>query len=136
MYFISKMKNHYLKFLTSNKRFHSIISVIKTCVQLLYDIQIKDSKLKIKSYSDQRLNIKNKLQSRGKPGGAAVKYARSASAAHGSLVRIPGADMAPLGKPCCGRRPRYKVEEDGHGCQLRASLPQKNEEDWQQLAQG
>ena len=19
-------------------------------------------------------------------------------------------------KPCCGRRPTYKVEEDGHGC--------------------
>ena len=28
-----------------------------------------------------------------------------------------GADMAPLGKkPCCGRRPMYRVEEDGHGC--------------------
>ena len=26
------------------------------------------------------------------------------------------ADMAPLGKPCCGRRPTYKIEEDGHGC--------------------
>ena len=25
----------------------------------------------------------------------------------------PGADMALLGKPCCGRRPTYKVEEDG-----------------------
>ena len=26
-------------------------------------------------------------------------------------------DMAPLGKkPCCGRHPTYKVEEDGHGC--------------------
>ena len=73
----------------------------------------------------------------GRPGGAAVKCARSALAAWGSLVRIPGADMAPLDKPCCGRRPTYKVEEDGHGCELRASLPQQNEEDWQQmLAQG
>ena len=30
------------------------------------------------------------------------------------LVWIMGADMAPLGTPCCGRRPTYKVEEDGH----------------------
>ena len=31
-------------------------------------------------------------------------------------VQSPGVDMAPLGMPCCGRRPTYKVEEDGHGC--------------------
>ena len=74
---------------------------------------------------------------RGRPGGAAVKFARSAAAAWGSPVWILGADMALLSKPCCGRRPTYKVEEDGHGCQLRASLPQQKEEDWQQmLAQG
>ena len=60
---------------------------------------------------------------RGQPGSAGVKFARSASAARGSLVRIPGADMAPFVKPCCGRHPTYKVEEDGHGCELRASLP-------------
>ena len=47
---------------------------------------------------------------------AAVKCAHSASAAQGSLFWIPGADMAPLGEPCCGRRPTYKIEEDGHGC--------------------
>ena len=45
--------------------------------------------------------------------------------AQGSQVKIPGADMAPLGKPCCGRSPMYKVEENGHGCSLRASLPQQ-----------
>ena len=54
--------------------------------------------------------------SRGQPGGAVVKFAPSASVAGGSPVQIPGADMALLGKPCCGRHPIYKVEEDGHGC--------------------
>ena len=61
----------------------------------------------------------------GRPGGTAVKFTHSASAAWGSLVQIPGADMALLVKPCCGRRPLYKVEEDAHGCKLRASLPQQ-----------
>ena len=28
-------------------------------------------------------------------------------------------------KPCCGRHPTYQVEADGHGCELRASLPQQ-----------
>ena len=37
----------------------------------------------------------------------------------------PGADMAPLGTPYYDRRPAYKVEEDGHGRWLRASLPQQ-----------
>ena len=45
-----------------------------------------------------------------------VKCARSALAAQGSRVQIPGADMAPLVMPRCGRRPTYKAEEDGHGC--------------------
>ena len=49
------------------------------------------------------------------PGGAVVKCSRSTSAARGSPVRILGVDMAPLGKPCCGRRPTCKVEQDGHG---------------------
>ena len=52
----------------------------------------------------------------GQPGGTAVKCTRSILAARGSPVQIPGADMALLVKPCCGRCPTYKVEEDGHGC--------------------
>ena len=63
------------------------------------------------------LNVSNKeLDLRGWPSGAVVKFARSAVLAWGSLVRILGADMALLVKPCCGRHPTYKVEEDGHGC--------------------
>ena len=58
----------------------------------------------------------NKKTCRGQPSGAAVKYTRSTLVARGSLIQIPGADMVLLGKPCCGRRPTYKVEEDGHGC--------------------
>ena len=42
---------------------------------------------------------------RGRPVGATVKCACSALVARGSLVRIPAADMAPLGMPYCGRRP-------------------------------
>ena len=56
------------------------------------------------------------MKLRGWPGGTVVKCACFASAAQGSLVRIPGADVAPFGKTCCGRRPTYKVEEDRHGC--------------------
>ena len=65
------------------------------------------------------------MRIRGWPSGTAVKCVHSASAARGSQVRIPGADMALLDKPCCSRGPTYKVEEDGHGCELRASLPQQ-----------
>ena len=56
-----------------------------------------------------------RIETWGQPRGAVVKFARSSSAAQGSLVRIPGVDMAPLGKPCCARHPIYKVEENGHG---------------------
>ena len=55
-------------------------------------------------------------QVRGLPGGTEVKFAHSASAAGRLPVWIPGADMAQLDKPCCGRLPTYKVEKDGHRC--------------------
>ena len=51
----------------------------------------------------------------GRASGAVVKFACSASVVRGSLVGIMGANVAPLGTPCCGRRPTYKVKEDGHG---------------------
>ena len=60
--------------------------------------------------------LKGNEASRGLLGGAVVKCTRSASVGRGSPVRIPGADMAPFGKPCCGRHLTYTVEEDGHGC--------------------
>ena len=41
----------------------------------------------------------------GWPGGAVVNFAHSASAAQGLQTWIPGADMAPFGKPCFGRCP-------------------------------
>src|SRR3712207_9278044 len=45
----------------------------------------------------------------------ALPISCSTSAARGLLVLIPGVDMAPFIKPCCGRRPTYEVEEYGHG---------------------
>ena len=79
----------------------------------------------------------SRYREQGRPRGAEVKCARFSLAPQGSPVQILGVDRAPLGKPCCGRCPTYKVEEDGHGCQLRASLPQGKAEDWKQmLAQG
>ena len=57
-----------------------------------------------------------KTSYRGWPSGAAIKCAHSTLGALGWRVRILGADMALLIKPCCGRRPTYKLEEDGHRC--------------------
>ena len=57
-----------------------------------------------------------KSRSWGQPGRTVGECAPSALAAQGLPIWIPGADMAPLGKLCCGRHPTYKVEEVGHGC--------------------
>ena len=46
-----------------------------------------------------------------------VKFSRSASRRPG--VRQLGSRCGPgtaWQKPCCGRRPMYKMEEDVHGC--------------------
>ena len=57
-----------------------------------------------------------KNHSWGQSGGTAVKCTSSALVAwvpwFGSWVPT----YKPLVKACCGRRPTYKVEEDGHGC--------------------
>ena len=52
----------------------------------------------------------------GRPGGVVGKFAHSALAAWALLVRIPAAHLAVLIKLCCGRRPTYKIEDDGHRC--------------------
>ena len=52
----------------------------------------------------------------GQPRDAAVKFTRAASAAQGFPVLILGVDTAQLVKPCCGRRPTHKLEEDGYRC--------------------
>ena len=52
----------------------------------------------------------------GRPGGAVVKLARSASQQPGFAGPDPGAEVAPLGTPWCGRCPTCKAEEDGHRC--------------------
>lgn len=44
------------------------------------------------------------------PNGIVVKFMHSPLAAPGLQVRIPGMDLAPLAKPCCGRIPD-KIEE-------------------------
>ena len=52
----------------------------------------------------------------GTGAGLVVQGLSSHVPAREAQVRIPFSDMALVGKPCCGRRPTYKVEEDGHGC--------------------
>ena len=85
-------------------------------MQMLEKMRGKRASFLNQSLGRKQLYIKDKRPLPGPAGGAVVKCACSASAAWSSLVRIPGADMALLGMPCCDRRPTWKVEEDGHGC--------------------
>ena len=59
---------------------------------------------------------KLKMLNGGQPGGIEVKFARSASVAQGSQVRIPGAGLHTTCQAMLRRRPTYKVEEDEHRC--------------------
>ena len=59
---------------------------------------------------------KNLKKLRAGPVAQRLRVHVSTSVALGSSVPIPGAYMAPLGMPSCGRRPTYKIGEDGHGC--------------------
>ena len=79
---------------------------------------IAQPKILLNTYFLKKCNVQNiaRFNNRGWPSGTEVKFTCSASVVRGLSVQILGADMAPLGKPCCGRRLTYKVEEDGHGC--------------------
>ena len=78
--------------------------------------KIKDEGVRSKTGSQGIHALTFKNRKRHWPGGTVVKFSCSASVARGLLVQISSVDMAPLCKPCCGRHPTYKVEEDGHGC--------------------
>ena len=75
--------------------------------------------------------LKSRIKMRGQPRSTAVKFAHSASMARVQGFRSQRTWIyALLIKPCCGRRPIYKVEEDGHRCYPRTNLSHQKEEDW------
>ena len=74
----------------------SIFQRMKEMYAIVEDVQNTEK------YEAYRLES---LHSWGRPGGTVVKCTRTASAAWGLPGRIPGADVTPLGTPCCGRRP-------------------------------
>lgn len=76
----------------------------------------KEDRRRLRRRLKNRKEVVQEVLMRGWPGGTAVGCARSTLAARDSPVCVLGVDMALLGKPCCGRHPTYKVEEDGHRC--------------------
>ena len=51
------------------------------------------------------------------PSGTAVKFTRTLLSSPGFASSNPRCGHGTAWqKPCCGRHPTYKVEEDGHGC--------------------
>ena len=64
---------------------------------------------------DLKLCVKNNIS--GWHGGAAIKFAHSASATRGlSQIGSRVWTFAPLINPCCVKHPTYKIEEDGQRC--------------------
>ena len=53
-----------------------------------------------------------KIKVGGWPGGIVDKFARSTSAAQGSLVHILGADLHTVHQATLWQRPTYKIDED------------------------
>ena len=74
---------------------------------------VKQKKQKIFMKANM-LQINLLLNSRVWPGGMVVKFTCSALVAWASLVWAWTYTL--LIKPCCGRRPTCKIEEDGQGC--------------------
>ena len=73
----------------------------------------------------------------GRPSGVVVGFLQSTSVAWGLWVQTLATDLQTTHQATQGWHPTYKIEGDWHRCELRDSLPQQEEEDWQQmLAQG
>ena len=69
----------------------------------------------------------------GQPCGVVVKFSMVCFSGLGSWVWILGADLH-HSSAMLWWWPACKIQEDWHGCKLRANLPQgKREEDWQQM---
>ena len=60
----------------------------------------------------KRLQFFSKKKLWGRPAGVEVKFACSASAAQGSQVQIPGADLQTAHQAILWQRLTYEIEED------------------------